>query len=434
MLKKIFLSDVNIKTIANNLNQRGSNKDLKVEDIVKAILNDVKENGDKALKEYTKKFDRVDISDFLVKEKEIDKSIEKVSKDFLDAIEVAKKNITEYHKKQVKEGYTITREDGTVLGQKVLPLKKVGVYVPGGTASYPSSVLMNVIPAKVAGVEEIIMITPPDKDGGINPYIAATAKIAGVDKIYKVGGAHGVAALAYGTESIPNVDKIVGPGNIFVATAKKQVYGLVDIDMIAGPSEILIIADEKANAKYIAADLMSQAEHDVLASCILVTNREKLIDEVNIELDKQIESLTRKDIIDESLRKYGLAIVCNNIDEAICISNEIAPEHLEVLMDNPIEILSKVKNAGSVFLGENTPEAVGDYIGGTNHVLPTNGTARFYSPLSVDEFIKKISFTQYSKQAICRDAQRIIVMAEKEGLTAHANSVKVRVDEYEGSK
>lgn len=428
MLKKVYLSDVDIKTIAKNLNQRGANSDLNVEDIVKNILEDVKSNGDEALIKYTSKFDKVTLKSFEVSNIELEDAFSKVNEDFIEAIETARDNIVEYHSKQKKEGYIINREDGTVIGQRVHPLFRVGVYVPGGTAAYPSSVLMNVIPAKVAGVEEIVMITPPDKSGGINPYIAVAAKVAGVNKIYKIGGAQGIAALAYGTETIERVDKIVGPGNIFVATAKKQVYGIVDIDMIAGPSEILVIADENSNPRYVAADLMSQAEHDVLASSILVTNSEDFANMVIGEIEKQVETLSRKDIIKTSLKEYGLIVICNDIEEAFNVSNEIAPEHLEILLKNPISWLDKVINAGSVFLGDNTPEPVGDYIGGTNHVLPTNGTARFYSPLSVDEFIKKSSFIQYSKNAIDSNAQRIIVMAEKEGLTAHANSVRVRVE------
>lgn len=427
MLRTVKLSDVNIKTIANDLNQRGSQSDLNVEVIVSDILKEVRETGDLALREYTNKFDKVDLVNFEVSEKEINEAFESVEKSFIKAIIKAKENIIEYHSKQKKEGYVITREDGTILGQRIMPLSKVGVYVPGGTAAYPSSVLMNVIPAKVAGVDEIIMITPPSKDGGINPYIAATAKVAGVNKIFKVGGAQGIAALAYGTKSVPKVDKVVGPGNIFVATAKKQVYGIVDIDMIAGPSEILVIADKDANPRYVAADLMSQAEHDVLASSILVSDSEELITEVNTELKIQLKRLSRKEIIESSITNYGMAILCNDLDEAIEVSNLIAPEHLEILVGNPMQCLGRIKNAGSVFLGENTPEPVGDYMAGTNHVLPTNGTARFYSPLSVDEFTKKSSFIQYSKTAIIKDAEQIINMANHEGLTAHANSVKVRL-------
>lgn len=339
----------------------------------------------------------------------------------------SEKNIEYYHNAQKSRGFILNKDNGIFLGQRVIPLDSVGVYVPGGTAAYPSSVLMNVIPAKVAGVKEIIMITPPNKEGKLNPYIGVAAKVAGVSKIYKVGGAQGIAALANGTESIPKVDKIVGPGNIFVATAKRLVFGKVDIDMIAGPSEILVVADENANPKYIAADLMSQAEHDRLASSILVTTSKQLYEEIEKELEAQIKDLDRKEIIEEALKNYGKAIICNSIDECIEVSNRFAPEHLELMAENPMELLGKIRHAGSVFLGNNTPEPVGDYFGGTNHVLPTNGTARFYSALSVDSFIKKSSFLYYSEEAIKRDGEKIINIANKEGLTAHANSVKVRV-------
>ncbi len=321
----------------------------------------------------------------------------------------------------------MAKDKGVYLGQRVIPLERVGVYVPGGTAAYPSSVLMNVIPAKVAGVDEIIMVTPPDKNGEINPYIGVAASIAKVDKIYKIGGAQAIGALAYGTESIKKVDKIVGPGNIFVALAKKLVFGTVDIDMIAGPSEILIIADENSNPRFIAADLMSQAEHDKLASSILVTTSKKLYEEVEKELELQIKNLKRKDIIIDSLENFGKALICKDINECIDISNLVAPEHLELMVDNPMEYLGQVRNAGSVFLGRYSPEPIGDYFGGTNHVLPTSGTSRFFSPLSVDSFIKKSSFLHYSQESILEHGEKIITLANKEGLTAHANSVKVRL-------
>ncbi|MFR3909923.1 MAG: histidinol dehydrogenase [Clostridium paraputrificum] len=394
---------------------------------VSNILEDVRKNGDKALKAYTEKFDRVMLDDFEVSIEELDECFMKVEKNFIENLEEAKENIEYYHNAQKGRGFILNKDNGIFLGQRVIPLDSVGVYVPGGTAAYPSSVLMNVIPAKVAGVKEIIMITPPNKEGKLNPYIGVAAKIAGVSKIYKVGGAQGIAALANGTESIPKVDKIVGPGNVFVATAKRLVFGKVDIDMIAGPSEILVIADENANPKYIAADLMSQAEHDRLASSILVTTSKKLYKYVEKELEIQIKDLDRKEIIEESLRNYGKAIICNSIEECIEVSNRFAPEHLELMVDNSMELLGKVRHAGSVFLGNNTPEPVGDYFGGTNHVLPTNGTARFYSALSVDSFIKKSSFLYYSEEAIKRDGEKIINIANKEGLTAHANSVKVRL-------
>ena len=394
---------------------------------VSNILEDVKKNGDKALQSYTEKFDRVLLDDFEVSIEELDECFIKVEKNFIDNLEEAKKNIEYYHNAQKSRGFILNKDNGIFLGQRVIPLDSVGVYVPGGTAAYPSSVLMNVIPAKVAGVKEIIMITPPNKEGKLNPYIGVAAKVAGVSKIYKVGGAQGIAALANGTESIPKVDKIVGPGNIFVATAKRLVFGKVDIDMIAGPSEILVVADENANPKYIAADLMSQAEHDRLASSILVTTSKQLYEEIEKELEAQIKDLDRKEIIEEALKNYGKAIICNSIDECIEVSNRFAPEHLELMAENPMELLGKIRHAGSVFLGNNTPEPVGDYFGGTNHVLPTNGTARFYSALSVDSFIKKSSFLYYSEEAIKRDGEKIINIANKEGLTAHANSVKVRV-------
>lgn len=427
MLRLLELNRENKVALIKELKERSGETSFEIENSVREIISNVVKNGDQAIKSYTEKFDRVKLENFKVTEKELEDCFNEVNEEFINAIKDAKDNISDYHEKQKSRGFILNKEMGVYLGQRVLPIEKVGVYVPGGTAAYPSTVLMNVIPAKVAGVEEIVMITPPSKNGKINPYIGVAAKIAGVDKIYKIGGAHGIAALAYGTKTIEKVDKIVGPGNIYVATAKKQVFGKVDIDMIAGPSEILIIADEKANAKYIAADLMSQAEHDVLASSILVTTSKKLYMDVMEELKEQSEQLIRKEIIKESLNNYGRCIMCNDINECFEISNEIAPEHLEIMLDNPMEYLGKVKNAGSVFLGECTPEPIGDYYGGTNHVLPTNGTARFFSALSVDNFIKKSSFLYYSKEALEANGHKIIELAEKEGLTAHANSVKVRL-------
>lgn len=427
MLKLIDLENDNWDILLKELKDREEEVKEEVLKSVSNILEDVRKNGDKALKAYTEKFDRVMLDDFEVSIEELDECFMKVEKNFIENLEEAKENIEYYHNAQKGRGFILNKDNGIFLGQRVIPLDSVGVYVPGGTAAYPSSVLMNVIPAKVAGVKEIIMITPPNKEGKLNPYIGVAAKIAGVSKIYKVGGAQGIAALANGTESIPKVDKIVGPGNVFVATAKRLVFGKVDIDMIAGPSEILVIADENANPKYIAADLMSQAEHDRLASSILVTTSKKLYKYVEKELEIQIKDLDRKEIIEESLRNYGKAIICNSIEECIEVSNRFAPEHLELMVDNSMELLGKVRHAGSVFLGNNTPEPVGDYFGGTNHVLPTNGTARFYSALSVDSFIKKSSFLYYSEEAIKRDGEKIINIANKEGLTAHANSVKVRL-------
>ncbi|WP_288480441.1 histidinol dehydrogenase [uncultured Clostridium sp.] len=428
MIEKIKFSKENKENLFKLLSDRSSKEDLDKLKTVKNILKDIKNNGDKALLEYTNKFDSKEIKDIKVSKEEIEKAYLKVEKEFIENIKEAKKNIEEYHKMQKQQGYTLNKENGVFMGQRVIPLESIGVYVPGGTAAYPSSVLMNVIPAKVAGVKEITMITPPLKNGEVNPYILVTANILGVDKIYKIGGAQGIGALAYGTEGINKVHKIVGPGNIYVALAKKEVFGEVDIDMIAGPSEILIIADEKANPKYIAADLMSQAEHDVLASSILLTTSENIIEEVKKELEIQVEKLERKEIIKESLSNFGKAILCNNLDECFEISNFIAPEHLELLLDNPMNYLEFIKNAGSVFLGEYSPEPVGDYFGGTNHVLPTSGTAKFFSPLSVDSFIKKSSFLYYTKEALKEDGEKIINIANKEGLTAHANSIKVRLE------
>lgn len=427
MLKLINLENKDWDILLSELKDREEEVKEEVLKSVSNILEDVKKNGDKALQSYTEKFDRVLLDDFEVSIEELDECFIKVEKNFIDNLEEAKKNIEYYHNAQKSRGFILNKDNGIFLGQRVIPLDSVGVYVPGGTAAYPSSVLMNVIPAKVAGVKEIIMITPPNKEGKLNPYIGVAAKVAGVSKIYKVGGAQGIAALANGTESIPKVDKIVGPGNIFVATAKRLVFGKVDIDMIAGPSEILVVADENANPKYIAADLMSQAEHDRLASSILVTTSKQLYEEIEKELETQIKDLDRKEIIEEALKNYGKAIICNSIDECIEVSNRFAPEHLELMAENPMELLGKIRHAGSVFLGNNTPEPVGDYFGGTNHVLPTNGTARFYLALSVDSFIKKSSFLYYSEEAIKRDGEKIINIANKEGLTAHANSVKVRV-------
>lgn len=428
MLKLLEITDDNKNKLITELKERVGETEQEIISSVTEILSKVKKDGDKALFELTKEFDKVELKTLEVSESEIDECFNKVEKNFIKALEEAKKNIEEYHNKQKSNGFLMTKENGVYLGQRVIPLEKVGVYVPGGTAAYPSSVLMNVVPAKVAGVDKIIMVTPPDKNGGINPYIGVAAKIAGVDKIYKVGGAQAVGALAYGTESIQKVDKIVGPGNIFVATAKKLVFGQVDIDMIAGPSEILVIADEESDPVFVAADLMSQAEHDKLASSILVTTSKKLYEKVEVELERQIKTLEREDIIRISLRDFGKAIICETIEECIEISNSIAPEHLEIMVDEPMLYLGMVKNAGSVFLGRYCPEPIGDYFGGTNHVLPTSGTARFFSPLSVDSFIKKSSFLCYSKEAIMENGEKIITLANKEGLTAHANSVKVRLN------
>lgn len=395
------------------------------------ILADIAENKDEALKKYTEKFDGVLLNDFRVSEEEIEQAVQKADPAFKEAMEKAKVNIEQFHEKQKSSGYKMDKEKGIYLGQRVLPLESVGIYVPGGRAQYPSSVLMNAIPAKVAGVKKIVMVTPPSRSGSIHPNIAFAAKLAGVDEIYKIGGAQAIAALAYGTETIPAVDKIVGPGNIFVAAAKKLVYGKVDIDMIAGPSEILVIADEKANPAYVAADLISQAEHDPMASAILVTTSLKLAQEVNKELEKQSSMLKKKDIIRTSLKDYGKCIIADSLMEAVEISNAVAPEHLELQTSNPEELLPYVKNAGSVFMGYYSCESVGDYFGGTNHVLPTSGTARFSSALGVDSFVKRSSFLFYTEEALQSYGQYIMEMAHQEDLDGHANAVKVRMKNEE---
>lgn len=407
------------------------NEDISSEIIIQtaSILETVKKQKDEALFAYTKKFDNITLDSLRVKSEEVDACAKLADPYFMESLVKAKENIEFFHNAQVQHGYLLEKELGIYLGQRVLPLDSVGVYVPGGRAQYPSSVLMNVIPARIAGVKRIVMITPPSKDGSLHPNIAAAAKIAGIDEIYKVGGAHGIGALAYGTQSIAKVDKIVGPGNIYVAAAKKLVFGSVDIDMIAGPSEILVIADEGANPTYVAADMLSQAEHDPLASAILLTTSALLIEQVNVELRKQCDQLPKKEIAEASLHTYGKAIVCASIEDCISLSNQIAPEHLELMVENPMTYLGEVKHAGSVFLGYYSCESVGDYFGGTNHVLPTSGTARFSSALSVDSFIKKSSFLHYSKQAIEAYGDRIIEMAQQEDLQAHANAVKVRLEE-----
>ena len=397
-----------------------------VNEKVKAILEDVKQNGDNALKKYAKMFDNADIENIEATEKEIEEAYNRVDEKFKETLKLAYNNIEKFHKKQLRNSFITNEEDGIVMGQIVNPIEKVGVYIPGGTAVYPSTVLMNVIPAKVAGVNEIILVSPPNKEGKINDNILAAAKIAGVNKIFKTGGAQAIAALSYGTESIPKVYKIVGPGNIYVAMAKRLVYGEVSIDMVAGPSEVLIIADETANPIHIASDMLAQAEHDKLASSILITKSEYIAEKVKEELYKQLEKLSRKDIAAESIENNGRIIITETIDEAIYISNEIAPEHLEISIKEPFSVLSKIKNAGSIFLGDYTPEALGDYLSGANHVIPTSGTAKFASPLSVDDFIKKSYITYYTKEALEKVKDNIINFAEHESLEAHANSVKVR--------
>ena len=397
-----------------------------VEDIVSDIIKDVKQNGDAALFKYSEKFDKAKLTALEVTPEEIDEAMNLVEPEFIEIIKEAAANITEYHKNQLQKGFEIKKADGIILGQKVLPVRRAGLYVPGGTAAYPSTVLMDSIPAKIAGVKELCITTPPKADGKVNPVILAAAKIAGVDRIFKVGGAQAIAALAYGTESIPKVDKIVGPGNAFVAEAKRQVYGLVSIDMIAGPSEILVIADGTCNPEFVAADLLSQAEHDKLASAVLITDSKELAEKVSAELERQVALLPREEIARTSIDNNGKIILVDNIEQAIEVSNEIAPEHLEICVDNPFDYLDKIENAGSIFLGKMCPEALGDYFSGTNHTLPTSGTAKFSSPLSVDDFVKKSAYSYYTPEALGKVADKVAFFAEKEGLSAHARSATVR--------
>lgn len=402
---------------------------VNVSDIVSEIIENVKANGDKALFEYNKKFDRAELSTLLVTEEEIDEAFKSVSPKFIEILRKAAANIRKFHEKQVRNSYIINDEDGVVIGQKIIPVDRAGLYVPGGTAAYPSTVLMDSIPAKIAGCKEIVIVTPPNKDGKINPVILTAAKIAGVDKIFKVGGAQAVASLAYGTETVPKVDKIVGPGNAFVAEAKKQVFGVVSIDMIAGPSEILIVADGKNNPKHLAADLLSQAEHDKMASAVLVTDSEELANKVSEELEKQIPLLERAEIARASIDVNGKIIIADSLEKVIEIANEIAPEHLELCVENPFDYLDKIRHAGSVFMGRNCPEALGDYFAGPNHTLPTGSTAKFSSPLSVDDFIKKTQYIYYTKDALKRVADDVAYFAKQEGLTAHARSALIRTEE-----
>lgn len=402
---------------------------VNVEQIVAEIIANVAKNGDKALKEYCLKFDKADLDALEVTKQEIDEAVSLVDEEFLSVLKQAAKNITKFHSQQKRTSFIINDEDGIVTGQKIIPVDRAGLYVPGGTAAYPSTVLMDAIPARVAGVKEVVMVTPPNAQGKINPVILAAAHVAGVDKIFKVGGAQAIAALAYGTESIPRVDKIVGPGNAFVAEAKKQVFGKVSIDMIAGPSEILVVADKTSNPKFVAADLLSQAEHDKMASAVLVTDSFELAEAVSLELEKQIPLLERCEIARESIDNNGKIIVADSLDVAIEISNEIAPEHLELCVDNPFDYLDAIRHAGSIFMGKNCPEALGDYLAGPNHTLPTSGTAKFSSPLSVDDFIKKTQYTYYTRDALLRVKDKVAYFATKEGLTAHAKSATVRFEE-----
>lgn len=426
MIRKIIADGKCETEFLKEVEKRNGETDKKVTEIVSEIIENVKTNGDKAVKDYTLQFDGKLPEYYEVPLEVIQDALTEADETFTSALLNAMENISAFHSRQKEQGFIDPHDNGVILGQRVRGLERVGLYVPGGTAAYPSSVLMNAVPAKIAGVKEIIMITPPLKDGTPNKDILAAAAICGVDRVFLAGGAQAVAALAYGTETIPKVDKIVGPGNIFVATAKKLLYGKVDIDMIAGPSEILVVADETADPKYLAADLMSQAEHDKLASAILITTSEKIADETIAELDRQVKELSRREIIEKSLSDYGAVIVTDSIDRAIELANGLAPEHLELQVENPMQYIGQIDNAGSVFLGKYAPEPLGDYFAGPNHVLPTSGTARFFSPLSVNSFTKRSSFIYYTEQALLDARDDIVCIAEKEGLTAHANAIKVR--------
>lgn len=429
-MRIVALNPETKKNILNDLLKRSPNNYGQYEAVVNAIIENVKENGDTALFEYTKQFDHYTLTadTIQVTRAEIEEAYTLVDPAFIKVIQNAAENIRTFHLKQLRNSWFDTKEDGTILGMKITPLARAGVYVPGGKAAYPSSLLMNVIPAKVAGVKEIIATTPPNAEGKVSPGTLVAADIAGVDTIYKVGGAQAIAAMAFGTYSIPKVDKITGPGNIFVALAKKAVYGYVSIDSIAGPSEILVLADETANPQYVAADLLSQAEHDELASAILITTSKELVEQVLNWIERFTERLERRDIIQKSLDQYGYILLADDLNEAIEAVNEIASEHLEILTRNPFEVMTKIRNAGAIFLGEYSSEPLGDYYAGPNHILPTNGTAKFFSPVNVDDFLKKTSIISYSREALEKVHQEIELFAKREGLTAHANSIKVRFE------
>lgn len=429
-MRTVRLNEASRKELMEKLSKRGMGEHGEYEETVREMVYRVKEEGDKALFSYIHQFDceKINASNIKVTEKEIEEAYQEVDKKFLEILKKALFNIRGYHEKQKRYSWFDTTPEGTMLGQKVTPLRAVGVYVPGGKAVYPSSVLMNIVPAKIAGVEKVVMATPCDKEGKVNPMVLTAAKEAGADEIYKMGGAQAVAAMAFGTQSVPKVDKITGPGNIFVALAKKMVSGVVGIDSIAGPSEILVLADETANPKYVAADLLSQAEHDEMASAILVTTSQKLAEQVSAEVDEFVKHLSRKEIIEKSLEQYGYLLVTDTKEEALETVNLIASEHLEIVTKNPFEDMTKVQNAGAIFLGAYSSEPLGDYFAGPNHILPTNGTARFFSPVSVDDFVKKSSIIYYSKEALLKVHQEIAYFAEKEQLTAHANSVRVRFE------
>lgn len=417
------------KQLLQSLRQRSGETDKKVTAAVTEILEQVKQKGDEAVKAYTMKFDGRCPEQLEVTRQQMEDAVAKADRRFVEALQNAMENIKAFHSRQKQQSFIDAQPNGVLMGQRIRGLKRVGLYVPGGTAAYPSSVLMNAIPAKIAGVEEVIMVTPPLKDGSANPDILVAAALAGVDRVFLMGGAQAVGALAYGTATIPKVDKIVGPGNIYVATAKRILYGVVDIDMIAGPSEILVMADSSANPKFLAADLMSQAEHDVLASSILLTTDQAVAQATLTELKRQLAGLSRREIIEQSLTNYGAIIVCRNVEEMVELANDLAPEHLEVMMENPMAYLGRLDNAGSVFLGQYAPEPLGDYYAGPNHVLPTSGTARFFSPLGVDSFIKKSSYIYYTEDALRAAHDDIVCIAERERLTAHANSIKVRFEQ-----
>ena len=429
-MKIVKLSPESIQEITGSLLKRSPSQYTQYEDTVNDILKNIWENRDKALFEYTSKFDGFTLTpdNIRVTKSEIEEAYTKLDSEYIEVIRKAAANISDFHKKQLRNSWFETKPDGSLLGMKITAIEKLGVYVPGGKAAYPSSVLMNIIPAKVAGVDRIIMCTPPGKTGVIDPGTLVAADIAGADEIYRAGGAQAIGSMAFGTESIPKVDKITGPGNIFVALAKKAVYGFVSIDSIAGPSEVMVLADETANPRYVAADLLSQAEHDELASAILVTTDEKLADAVNAQIEEFLKTLSRAEIIRKSLDNYGYILIASDLDEAIDTVNSIASEHLEILTKNPFETMSRVRNAGAIFLGEYSSEPLGDYFAGPNHILPTNGTARFFSPVNVDDFIKKSSVIYYTKEALTRDHEAIELFAKNEGLTAHANSIHVRFE------
>ena len=428
MIRKIIANGKDEVAFLKEVEKRNGETDKKVTEIVSEIIENVKENGDKAVQDYTLKFDGKLPEYYEVPLDVIHDALNDADEEFVNALLNAMENISAFHNRQKEQGFIDPHDNGVILGQRVRGLERVGLYVPGGTAAYPSSVLMNAIPAKIAGVKEIIMVTPPLKDGTPNKDILVAASICGVDRVFMAGGAQAVAALAYGTETIPKGDKTVGPGNIFVATAKKLLYGKVDIDMIAGPSEILVVADETADPKYLAADLMSQAEHDKLASSILITTSNDIADKTIAELERQCKFLSRQEIIEKSLSDYGAIIVTDSMDRAIELANDLAPEHLEMQVDNPLQYIGQIDNAGSVFLGKYAPEPLGDYYAGPNHVLPTSGTARFFSPLSVYSFTKRSSFIYYTEQALLDAKDDIVCIAEREGLTAHANAIKVRFE------